>query len=203
MIASLSGVLKEKSPHSVVVEVNGVGYEAFIPLTTFYRLPSPDERVHLKIHTHVREDALQLYGFFSEDEKRVFLLLLGVSGVGPRLAMNMLSGLPLARFVEAIQKGDVAALSSIPGIGQKTAARLALELKEKIGALVRTGAVTSEEAGSREEGDAVSALVNLGYKSPLAKEAVRNCLKTMNGENREPMTVEALIRESLKILSKT
>jgi Holliday junction DNA helicase RuvA len=188
------------------VDVHGVGYEAVVPLTTFYRLPSQNETVHLWTYTHVREDALQLFGFSTVEEKNVFLLLLGISGIGPKLAINILSGLPLAELVAAVKKGDIAKLSSIPGVGQKTASRLALELKEKI----LTVAVDVISAGPVEEKDAqrvedaVSALVNLGYKSPLAKDAVKKVLNSLNGESgREGFPIEELIKETLKVLSRT
>ncbi|MBI3610358.1 MAG: Holliday junction branch migration protein RuvA [Nitrospirae bacterium] len=206
MIASLTGTLKRKTPQSVVLDVHGVGYEVMTPLTTFYRLPSENETVHLWTYTHVREDALQLYGFSSGDEKNVFLLLLGVSGIGPKLAINILSGLPLAELVAAVRKGDIAKLSSIPGVGQKTASRLALELKEKIAAVSVTDAAAggpAAEKDSRRIEDAVSALVNLGYKSPLAKDAVKQVLKAENGDADRTWEIEELIKESLKVLSRT
>ncbi len=176
MIASLTGILKQKTPHSILVDVHGVGYEAVVPLTTFYRLPSQNETVHLWTYTHVREDALQLFGFSTVEEKNVFLLLLGISGIGPKLAINILSGLPLA------------------------------ELKEKIltVAVDATAAGPSEEKDSQRIEDAVSALVNLGYKSPLAKDAVKKVLNSLNGESgREGFLIEELIKESLKVLSRT
>lgn len=206
MIASITGILKQKAPHSIIVDVHGVGYEAVVPLTTFYQLPSQNETVHLWTYTHVREDALQLFGFSTVEEKNVFLLLLGISGIGPKLAINILSGLPLAELVAAVKQGDIAKLSSIPGIGRKTAARLALELKEKILAVAvdLTAAGPAEEKDAQRIEDAVSALVNLGYKSPLAKDAVKTVLKSRNGEDgREGFPIEELIKESLKVLSKT
>ncbi|HEY5594045.1 MAG TPA: Holliday junction branch migration protein RuvA [Nitrospiria bacterium] len=206
MIASITGILKQKTPHSIIVDVHGVGYEAVVPLTTFYRLPSQNETVHLWTYTHVREDALQLFGFSTVEEKNVFLLLLGISGIGPKLAINILSGLPLAELVAAVKQGDIAKLSSIPGIGRKTAARLALELKEKILAVAvdLTASGPAEEKDAQRIEDAVSALVNLGYKSPLAKDAVKTVLKSRNGEDgREGFPIEELIKESLKVLSKT
>lgn len=206
MIASLTGILKQKTPHSILVDVHGVGYEAVVPLTTFYQLPSQNETVHLWTYTHVREDALQLFGFWTVEEKSVFLLLLGISGIGPKLAINILSGLPLADLVTAVKQGDIAKLSSIPGIGRKTAARLALELKEKILAvavdLTAAGPIVEKDAQRIE--DVVSALVNLGYKSPLAKDAVKKVLNSRNGEyGREGFPIEELIKESLKVLSRT
>jgi Holliday junction DNA helicase RuvA len=206
MIASLTGILKQKTPHSIIVDVHGVGYEAVVPLTTFYQLPSQNETVHLWTYTHVREDALQLFGFSTVEEKKIFLLLLGISGIGPKLAINILSGLPLAELVSAVKRGDVAKLSSIPGIGKKTAARLALELKEKILAVAvdssMAGPIVEKDAQRIE--DAVSALVHLGYKAPLAKDAVKTVLQSRNGESGgDGLPIEELIKETLKVLSKT
>jgi Holliday junction DNA helicase RuvA len=206
MIASLTGILKQKTPHSVIVDIHGVGYEAIVPLTTFYRLPSQNETVHLWTHTHVREDALQLFGFSTVEEKKVFLLLLGISGIGPKLAINILSGLPLAELVAAVRQGNIAKLSSIPGIGRKTASRLALELKEKMLAVTvaSTASGPMEEKDAERIDDAVSALVNLGYKSPLAKDAVKAVLQSRNGESGgDGLPIEELIKETLKVLSKT
>jgi Holliday junction DNA helicase RuvA len=206
MIASLTGILKQKTPHSIIVDVHGVGYEAVVPLTTFHLLPPQNETVHLWTYTHVREDALQLFGFSTVEEKNVFLLLLGISGIGPKLAINILSGLPLAELVGAVKRGDVAKLSSIPGVGPKTAARLALELKEKIVSVsVDSGAAGPivEKDAQRIE-DAVSALVHLGYKAPMAKDAVKAVLQSRNGESGgEGLPIEALIKETLKVLSRT
>jgi Holliday junction DNA helicase RuvA len=206
MIASLTGILKQKTPHSIIVDVHGVGYEAVVPLTTFYQLPSQNETVHLWTYTHVREDALQLFGFSTVEEKKVFLLLLGISGIGPKLAINILSGLPLAELVAAVKQGDIAKLSSIPGIGRKTAARLALELKEKILAVAvdssTAGPIVEKDAERIE--DAVSALVHLGYKVPLAKDAVKAVLQSRNGESGgDGLPIEELIKETLKVLSRT
>jgi len=176
-------------------------------LTTYVRLPAEGQTVRFLTYTHVREDALQLYGFSVPEEKNVFLLLLGISGIGPRLAVNILSGIPLAELIGAVKKGDVAKLSSIPGIGQKTAARLALELKEKILAVVAPDSTVAGIAGegdSRRTEDAVSALVNLGYKSPLAKDAVKKVMQSRNGGvEGGDVVIEDLIKESLKVLSKT
>jgi holliday junction DNA helicase RuvA len=207
MIASLTGSLISKTVQSIIIDVHGVGYEVIVPLTTYVRLPAEGQTVRFLTYTHVREDALQLYGFSAPEEKNVFLLLLGISGIGPRLAVNILSGIPLAALIEAVKKGDVAKLSSIPGIGQKTAARLVLELKEKILAVVApdsTLAGTAGEGDSRRTEDAVSALVNLGYKSPLAKDAVKKVLQSRNGGGGgEDVVIEDLIKESLKVLSRT
>lgn len=201
MIASIAGVLILKSPNMIIVDVHGVGYQVFIPLSTFYRLPELSKPVTLHTYTHVREDTLQLYGFFSQEEKAVFLLLLGISGIGPKLAINILSGLPLAEFVAAVRQGDELKLSSIPGVGAKTAARLALELKEKIQGVVPMEAWVGDRAkaqDSKKMEDAVSALVNLGYKTPQAKEAVQKVLMASDGD----LPVESLIKDALRMLSR-
>lgn len=201
MIASIAGVLISKSPNVIIVDVHGVGYQVFIPLSTFYRLPELSKPITLHTYTHVREDALQLYGFFTQEEKAVFLLLLGISGIGPKLAINILSGLPLAEFVAAVRQGDELKLSSIPGVGAKTAARLALELKEKIQGVVPMEAWVGDRSkaqDSKKMEDAVSALVNLGYKTPQAKEAVKKVLMASDGD----LSVESLIKETLRMLSR-
>ena len=201
MIASIAGVLVSKSPNVVIVDVQGVGYQVFIPLSTFYQLPELSQPVALHIYTHVREDALQLYGFLKPEEKTVFLLLLRISGVGPKLALNILSGLPFEELVKAIRTADVARLTSIPGVGKKTAERLALELKDRIGS-VMAEAVTSTEGVAPVQDvpitdDAVSALINLGYKTPQATEAVRKVISSDGN-----LTIESLIKAALKIMSK-
>src|SRR5207245_6346191 len=134
MIARLTGVLEEKTPDYLVVNVNGVGYQVFVSLQTFYRLPALHERVTLHVYTHLREDALQLYGFLEEKEKVSFLLLKGVSGIGPRLALNILSGLPVDELENALRASDVTRLVAVPGVGQKTAERPVVELRAKDGA---------------------------------------------------------------------
>lgn len=201
MIASIAGVLISKSPNVIIVDVHGVGYQVFIPLSTFYRLPELSKPITLHTYTHVREDVLQLYGFFTREEKAVFLLLLGISGIGPKLAINILSGLPLQEFVAAVRQGDELKLSSIPGVGAKTAARLALELKEKIQGVAPIEVLVGDRAkaqDSKKMEDAVSALVNLGYKTPQAKEAVKTVLMASDGD----LSVESLIKDTLRMLSR-
>ncbi|MCR4288232.1 MAG: Holliday junction branch migration protein RuvA [Deltaproteobacteria bacterium] len=194
MIASLSGILARKSAESVIVDVGGVGYEVYTPLSTYMRLPDEGRAVSLNVYTHLKEDAIQLFGFLTSAEKDVFTLLISVSGVGPKLAKNILSGIEVAELASALSTGDVARLSAIPGIGAKSAERLVLELKDK----VRTIAVASAGAlkGSAA-GDAVSALLNLGYKNAQAEDAVRKA------KDKYPdVKFEELLRESLKGLSK-
>ncbi|GAB4120759.1 MAG: Holliday junction branch migration protein RuvA [Acidobacteriota bacterium] len=171
MIALLRGRLAHKGTDRIIVETGGVGYEVFVPLSTYYELAGTGETVELQIYTHVREDAIQLFGFRTSHEKRVFLLLIQVSGIGPRLACTILSGLPLDDFLDAVARRDVARLSTIPGVGRKTAERIALELKEKIQDLAPAGAAAGPaEAGV--ERDVLSALVNLGYPRARAEAAV-------------------------------
>jgi Holliday junction DNA helicase RuvA len=192
MIARLSGVLEEKTPDQLVVNVNGVGYQVLVSLQTFYRLPALQERVHLHVHTHLREDALQLYGFLEEKEKAGFLLLKGVTGIGPRLALNILSGIPVDELETALRTSDVMRLVAIPGVGKKTAERLVVELREKVGATDNGHGIASEQVSVAAE--AISALVNLGYRQAEAEKAVRVALQ------RGVETIAEVIRESLRSL---
>ena len=201
MIAFLTGRLAFKAPTHLTLDVQGVGYEVHIPLSTYYALPNLDEVSALNIHTHLREDAIQLFGFLSQSEKDAFLLLTTVSGIGPKLALGVLSGLPLAELVRAIQSEDVDKLATIPGIGKKTAARIALELKEKV-VKIHSGlsSVTIEEpaapAGTYD--DALSALVNLGYRPQDVKDALKRISKTVESQ----AGLKELIREGLKELAR-
>ncbi len=200
MIAALAGTLVTKSPQSVVLDVHGVGYEVFTSLQTYYRLPELKQSVRLHTYTHVREDALALYGFLSSEEKAAFLLLISVSGVGPRLGLALLSGLTVTELASAIRTGDAKRLSSVPGIGQKTAARLILELQSKITAIApeATDNGTSPVTSSTMD-DALSALVNLGYQAAAAKETLKLIERSRPGEEQ---SVEDLLREALRRLSK-
>lgn len=194
MIAQLTGRLIEKKPDRVLIDVQGVGYQVQIPLSTFQELGGPDSPVQLRIHTHVREDALQLYGFLTAQEKELFEHLISVSGVGPRLALTLLSGLQCQEVIASIQNRDIARLTSIPGIGKKTAERLVLELRDKVEKIMLTATVVSPAAALQE--DAVSALVNLGYARHVAEKAVNAAL----GDNADPPGVEALLRGALRRL---
>jgi Holliday junction DNA helicase RuvA len=197
MIASLNGILTEKFPESVILDVGGVGYEVFIPLSTYYQLPELKQTVHLHIQTHVREDALQLYGFFSSLEKRLFLLLTSVSGVGPKLGRNILSGIEIEPLLSALRKGSVEQLRSIPGVGPKLAGRLALELKDKITAFIETAKIPIES--SLVYDDTLSALINLGYPEREARRAIDSILR----ETTQPVCgVEEVIKRSLRVLSR-
>jgi Holliday junction DNA helicase RuvA len=203
MIASIRGILTHKSPQYLIVEVNGIGYQVFTSLQSFYHLPEPKESVALHTYTHLREDAIQLYGFLTSTERAAFILLLGVSGIGPRSALSILSGLSVEDLVNAIQEGNLHKLTSVPGIGAKTAGRLALELKDKLTTLSShaEGVESISSPHTQQQRiveDAVSALVNLGYHRQQAKEAVKRV--SANGET--TLTVEEVIRTSLKLLSK-
>ena len=198
MIASLTGMLTRKAPDYVIVDVSGVGYQVFVPLSTYYRMPDEGVATSLHIHTHLREDMLSLYGFAEQAEKDLFLILLGVSGIGPKLALTILSSLSVEEIAVAIQSSDDQKLNAIPGIGKKTAARLILELKDKVKHLVTGSVPDGRPQQSNVNGDdAVSALMNLGYKRNLAEDAVQIVLRSHPG-----LSVENLIREGLQALRK-
>jgi len=201
MIASLVGTLADKQPNRLTIAVQGVGYEVIVPLSTFYHLPDVGAQVSVAIHTHVREDAIQLYGFVSRQEKELFLLLMSVNGVGPKVALGLLSGLSVADLANAIHHGDEARLSSLPGIGAKTSARLVLELKEKVVPFVNTErAAEGDGHDDQSERDVISALTNLGYPRQNARDVVRRVGR--EGGASRPPSVEWLLKESLKVLSK-
>jgi len=171
VIAHLRGRLFEKQPNRIVVDVSGVGYDVFVPLSTFYNLGDLGGEIALRIHTHVREDALTLYGFATLLEQDLFERLIGVSGIGPKLALAVLSGIETAELMRAIERADVARLTSIPGVGRKTAERIVLELKDRL-PKPPAAAVATPAAGSAVRDDVLSALLNLGYHRPLAEKAV-------------------------------
>jgi holliday junction DNA helicase RuvA len=176
MIASLRGVLLEKHPNQAIVETGGVGYDVTIPVSTFSHLPDAGSGVTLRIHTHVREDALALFGFLTQDERAIFEKLIAVSGIGPKLAITILSGLAAPDLINAIRRGEVERLVRIPGIGKKTAERMVLELRDKLPALSGeevTGATPAADALSPVDQDVLSALLNLGCARPQAEAAVR------------------------------
>ena len=188
MIASLKGIVSSKKPDGVIVEVGGIGYQVSVPLCSLCNIPDQGGEIFLNIYTHVREDALQLYGFLTEEERKVFVTLLGINGIGPKLGLAILSGMPVQRFMEAVIKEDVDLLTTIPGLGKKTASRLILELKEKLPKI-------SDYSEGHFLGDAVSALTNLGYKRAFSEKAVEAAIK--NGAD----SVENIIREALKYLT--
>ena len=201
MIALLTGLLAFKAPSHLALDVQGVGYEVFIPLSTYYNLPNVQDSLTLSIHTHVREDAIQLFGFSTPQEKDAFVLLLSVSGIGPKSALGILSALPVSDLVSAIQSGDVEKLETVPGIGKKSAGRLVLELKDKLTklhpALVPSDAQLLKGRDEQFD-DALSALTNLGYRTSDAKEALNAAQQLRSG----PLTLQELIRESLKKLAR-
>jgi len=200
MIAWLRGAVLRKTADSVVIDVSGVGYLVSIPVSTLGVVPDPGEEVGLHIHTHLREDSLSLFGFAMELEKELFLLLLSVSGIGPKLALSVLSGLSAQDLLSAIGSSDDAKLCTIPGIGKKTAARLCLELKDKVRQLAPAAQIpagTGAPVLSGRLDDAVSALVNLGYKRPVAEDAVKRI-----DQGRPDLRIEGLIREALSMLMK-
>ncbi len=197
MIAHLKGQLTYKSPEHSIVNVNGVGYKVFTPLSTYYSLPKPGESISLRIHTRVREDELKLFGFLTEEEQAIFEKLITINKVGPKLALGILSGMSPSDLLTAIINKDAARLSSIPGVGKKTAERLALEMKDKLSdlALEMEHQPDSASPGGFFE-DALSALLNLGYKKPQAEKA----LKSAYNANGQDSSLEDLIKESLNNL---
>jgi holliday junction DNA helicase RuvA len=206
MIAHLSGKLLSKQATSVIVDVSGVGYEVTIPLSTFYDLEDLGSTVQLRIYTHVREDALQLYGFKTARERELFLKIISVTGIGPKLGITLLSGMSADEMVASIRTNNLARLTLIPGVGRKTAERLIMELREKVAEL--SSAEIEEEFGAKPEAgaeapedavraDALSALLNLGYQRSGAEKAIDAALKEQ-GE----MTVESVLRRTLKKLAR-
>jgi holliday junction DNA helicase RuvA len=187
MIGSLRGIVLARRPDNVIIDINGVGYQVNLPLNVLADLPEEGKEVFLHVYTHVREDALQLFGFTSEDEKKIFMVLLGISGIGPKMALNILSGLSHEEFLGAIDSEDVAMLCRIPGLGKKTAQRLILELREKL----------PSSAGIKDRlfEDTLSALINLGYKRNIAQESLEKSYK--QGFN----DIEGLLKETLKQLT--
>jgi len=195
MIAQLRGTLLSKSP--VVVDVGGVGYLVHAPLSTFYALPAEGSAVTLKIHTHVREDAIKLYGFLTGEEQVIFARLIGISKVGPRLALSILSGMPPGELVAAVMAGDVARLATIPGIGKKTAERLSLEMRDKFQDLAADFTAPAGKGKNAVLDDALSALVNLGYRKPEAEKTLKELWDKAGGG----IGLEQLIKDSLNRLS--
>lgn len=199
MIAHLTGKILSKKPNSVIVEANGVGYELTIPLSTFYELGEEGSQVSLKVFTYMRENTLALYGFKTARERELFERLIEVSGVGPRMAIALLSGASVDDIIEAIRKGDLYRMTSIPGIGKKTAERIALELKDKILKLATAEeyAAAASPGTIRLRDDVVSALANLGYQRSVAERAVARAFAAVDGE----AGFEELLKRSLRILA--
>ncbi len=205
MIAHLSGTLLAKHATSVILDVGGVGYEVTIPVTTFYDLEEPGSAVRLRVYTHVREEVLQLFGFRTERERELFILLISVSGIGPKSGIAMLSGMSADEIVTAIRTNNLARLTSIPGVGKKTAERLVIELRDKMAALsspaldaeLAAGAVGAAPSEDSLREDTLSALINLGYQKALAEKAIMQAANE-GGD----LSVELLLRRSLRHLSK-
>ncbi len=200
MIGQLRGRILEKHPNRIIVDVNGVGYDVSVPLSTFYGLGEPGSEIALRIHTHVREDALALYGFATVLEQDLFDRLIGISGIGPKLALAVLSGIEPLELVRAIERGDLARLTAIPGIGKKTSERIVLELKDR---LPRAQAAAVAIGGGEREApslgvDLLSALMNLGYHRPLAEKAVDWALKAVGPDAGFERTLKHALRELAK-----
>jgi len=199
MIAFLRGRVLDKHPNRLIVDVQGVGYEVHVPLSTYYEVGDAGADVSLRVHTHVREDALLLYGFLTVLEQQVFERLIGISGIGPKLAIAVLSGIEARELIGAVQRGDVARLTAIPGIGKKTAERIVLELRDRLQQLA--GAPSAEAAapspGDRLRDDLVSALLNLGYHRPQAEKAVEATL-TSGGELGFEQALKRTLRELMR-----
>jgi Holliday junction DNA helicase RuvA len=207
MIARLTGRVIEKTPHQVIVDAGGVGYRVATPLSTWCSLPAEGSEITLRIHTHVREDAIALYGFGSRLEQDLFERLIEISGIGPRLGLAILSGLPADELVAAIAEGDSGRLRGIPGVGPKTADRVVLEMRDRVTALASAPNAAAAEpapqgAGAARRRDAVSALTNLGYPVPQAEEAVRRAAAAAGDAAgpEAPEMLQDLLKRSLRYL---
>jgi Holliday junction DNA helicase RuvA len=200
MIAFLRGRILDKQPNLLIVDVQGVGYHVNVPLSTFYDAGEAGDEVSLRIHTHVREDALQLYGFLTTLEQQLFERLIAISGIGPKLAVAVLSGIEPGELIGAIHRGDLARLTAIPGVGRKTAERMILELKDRLAQLtVPAGAAMPipDSPGERLRTDLLSALQNLGYHRPLAEKAVDATLSSASAPTFE-QALKAALRELMR-----
>jgi Holliday junction DNA helicase RuvA len=199
MIGFLRGRVADKQPNMLIVDVQGVGYQVHVPLSTFYEAGDTGAEITLRIYTHVREDALQLYGFLTDIERQLFERLIGISGIGPKLAITVLSGMEPRDLVASVQRGDVARLTAIPGVGKKTSERIVLELRDRLGQL--PGFVPVEAAPSngadRIRIDLLSALQNLGYHRPQAEKAIDATLQTMSEPTFEH-ALKAALRELMR-----
>lgn len=197
MIASLTGILKSKNPTEILIEVHNIGYTVNIPLSTYEKLGNIGSSISLLIHFHIREDTLQLFGFFTEDERRLFKLLISVSGIGPKIAQSILSGINVQELKAYLISGNADALTSIPGVGKKTAERLIVELRDKIGkGVTETEPVPpTGAAGAAMRIEALQALVSLGYNQQIAEKAIRMVLKEAETST---ISVEELIKRALR-----
>ena len=200
MIAFLRGRVLEKQPNLLIVDVQGVGYEVHVPLSTYYDVGDAGADVALHIYTHVREEALHLYGFLTTVEQQLFERLIAISGIGPRLAVAVLSGIEPPDLISAVQRGDIARLTGIPGVGRRTAERMVLELKDRLAQLdvtVGAGEPVSPAPGERLRDDVLSALQNLGYHRPLAEKAVDSMLSSTSAPSFE-QALKAALRELMR-----
>ncbi len=200
MIGQLRGQLVKRNPAQVIVEVHGVGYRVFIPLSTYYRLPGEGAETLLYTATHLREEVFHLYGFLTEQERALFDLLRGVTGIGPRLANNILSGITAEELIPAIGRGDLVRLSAVPGVGRKTAERIVLELKEKVWSLlepVEAAAVPERDPGEGVLPDVISALLNLGYSRTAATNAASGAIRAVDGDH----DFETVVKQALRLLA--
>jgi Holliday junction DNA helicase RuvA len=198
MIAFLRGRILDKQPNRIIVDVQGVGYEIHVPLSTYYELGDDGSEVALRVYTHVREDALQLYGFLTPLERQLFERLIGISGIGPKLAVAVLSGVDARELIAAVQRGNVARLTTIPGVGKKTAERIVLELRDRLAQLAvpEPGVAASEGSpADRLRDDLVSALQNLGYHRPQVDKAVESALSAEAG-----LSFELALKQALRLL---
>jgi len=201
VIAHLRGSILEKHPNRIVIDVNGVGYDVFVPLSTFYGLGDQGAAIALRIHTHVREDAFLLYGFATLLEQELFERLIGVSGIGPKVALAVLSGIEPQEFIRAIERGDLARLTAIPGVGKKTSERIVLELKDRLPraqTAAAAGVAVPDAPALRD--DVVSALANLGYHRPLAEKAAEAAIKTLGSGS--DVSFERALKQALREVAK-
>jgi len=194
MIAYLKGILIQKKPNQIILDVRDVGYSIGVPLSTYLKLRQEGEKAEMFIYTHATDSSLKLYGFISEEEKKIFLKLISISGIGPKIGLSILSGIEVSDLKNAIRESDVARISLIPGIGKKTAMRIALELQEKLG---KKEKVLGHKI-SQEEEDLVSALTNMGFKRKEAEKTIHTAIKDLSLK----AGFEALLREGLKRLAK-
>ncbi len=201
MIALISGKIVFKGIAHVIVDVQGVGYRVFIPLTTFYELPEPGQNITLHIHTNVKQDGINLFGFYTDQERDLFQLMISVSGIGPKIAMNILSGIAARDLMTAISGGHVGKLVNIPGVGKKMAERLILELKEKVIKKMTLDQTAEADVQSSADDlikeDVLSALINLGYKNNVAKDALDQAIRSAD----EAVSMDMLLKKTLKILA--
>jgi Holliday junction DNA helicase RuvA len=202
VIAHLRGSIFDKHPNRIVIDVSGVGYEVFVPLSTFYGLGEPGTGAALRIHTHVREDAIVLYGFATQLEQDLFERLIGVSGIGPKVALAVLSGIEPEELIRAIERGDLARLTAIPGVGKKTSERIVLELKDRLprASVVAAAVGVAEPEAPVLRDDVISALVNLGYHRPLAEKAAEAAIKIIGSAS--DASFERVLKQALREVAK-